>query len=64
MAENAMGKLLPNLKITLGNDTDSDNQIEEGELSDTIDDLENVFSKNEGEERKVDMVRSWMKTLS
>ncbi|GFQ99886.1 nuclear cap-binding protein subunit 3 [Trichonephila clavata] len=60
MEPNIMGKLLPNLKITLG--VDSDDQIEEGEISDI--ELESERSTPEREPKKdVDVVRTWMQTL-
>ncbi|GFT34084.1 uncharacterized protein NPIL_577081, partial [Nephila pilipes] len=60
MEQDVMGKLLPNLKITVG--TDSDDQVEEGEISDIV--LVSENSAPESEPKKnVDVVRSWMKTL-
>lgn len=60
MEHDIMGKLLPNLKITLG--TDSDDQIEEGEISDSV--LVSESNSPDREPQKnVDVVRTWMKTL-
>ncbi|GFX16533.1 uncharacterized protein TNCV_23041 [Trichonephila clavipes] len=55
-----MGKLVLNLKITLG--VDSGDLIEEGEISDI--ELESEISMTEEAPKKnVDVVRTWMQTL-
>ncbi|XP_035211643.1 nuclear cap-binding protein subunit 3-like isoform X2 [Stegodyphus dumicola] len=58
MAHILMGKLLPNLKVTLGND-----ETEEGEITDSVDISENSEPNNETQKQSVEIVRTWMETL-
>ncbi|KFM64219.1 hypothetical protein X975_12954, partial [Stegodyphus mimosarum] len=58
MAQILMGKLLPNLKVTLGND-----ETEEGEITDSVDISENSEPNNETQKQSVEIVRTWMETL-
>ncbi|KAF8785029.1 Nuclear cap-binding protein subunit 3 like protein [Argiope bruennichi] len=58
-----MGKLLPNLEITLGLDTDSEIFTEEGELYDSLDEELEDFMENEKDQKQVEVYRTWMQTL-
>lgn len=65
MAQVIMGKLLPNLNISVAKEADdSDDIIEDGELSDDDEDISEIqISNDEPAKKNVDVVRSWMQTL-
>lgn len=54
----AFGKILPNLKVTIGDElSNSDNSLEAGEIA------ESENGKEDDEISKTEIIRKWMDTL-
>ncbi|XP_054718072.1 nuclear cap-binding protein subunit 3-like [Uloborus diversus] len=62
MTQVLMGKVLPNLKITL-DDSNAEENIEEGEITDDESEVEHFISSEKEKPQSIEIVRTWMKTL-